>query len=150
MIVSMAKFAEIVGTNRTQVGRWIDTGMPAQRHGQGRSTEIDTAAALNWLLERNRRNRGQAAETLRLMKAQADYKETQVRQLRAELAPIAEFEAVMDAALEFLRQHIEPRIVEPASLVAKMDDPGQIRDMLLKRYRKMLSGVREAFEAAAS
>lgn len=144
MDVTAGEFARLIGMSSGWVSKQMDAGMPATRTGKsGAKVSIDTAPAIQWLLERAAAGAEERPDSQRdrLAREQADAVALANAQRRGELVPIGQVRAVASELIVRLGSALEGLPGRLANEIAGISDPAEIR----ARIGDEIRGARTAF-----
>ena len=138
------EFADLIGYSPRQLGEWLDRGLPCERSGKkGQEVEIDSVAAIRWMMENVSVGRKASEDRDRLARAQADRAEFENRVRRGEFISVELFgETIIALSGEVIGQMsgLPGRV---AGKIAGVQDPAIVRTRLMDEC----NGVRSAFAA---
>ena len=145
-VVTANQFAAITGYSQQTVQNWLRAGLPYIGKGaNGKAYEIDTAAAIKWLIDRTTLAvDGQSLDfdrdRARKMAADADVAEMERNLLRSKLVEVDVAVGMVADRLQTVRQHLRDWPVKSATklaacrtrdeVVEEMDS--DVRDLLWK------------------
>src|ERR1043166_802920 len=150
MLVSAQEYAEIRGWTKSWVSQQIQAGLPAKQIGK-RKTEyrIDTAAAIQWEIDRVKGESKPGSQRERLAKAQADKVELENARRRGELilaSLVAHVLSSLGADLASRHDGLAGRV---ANELAGISEPALIRERLLTELRGVRTAVADGVEKLA-
>lgn len=156
-IVSQTEFAEIIGKSSEWVRQLAKQGLPSERtNGRGKGVMIDTAAAINWLISRERTKQipddedsSLDSETRRLRAAQADLAELDLSERRGELAPVEDYLIASQEAMVIVASQMDGLPGRVASQLAGITDAAEIRQLLLDETRRIRAAAAARLESWA-
>lgn len=144
ILLNASAFADLVGVHHNTIGNWLKEGLPGRR--RNRETQIDMAAAVPWVIARQRRDLEAELALLRSgldedankaakVAAEARLKELDLAERQGRLVYADEVEArwsqvavaVREAMMAVPGQAVQSGIIEPAR-EAEMDQI--VRDAL--------------------
>lgn len=142
--VSRKEFADILGNTPPWVGKLIKEGMPVKGGGgRGKTVEIDTADAIQWLIEREIRKRvgddedASAADEDRLLKrARRKTIEFDLDKKRGFHAPIPDIEAIMFPIATVFASQLDALAASICQEVAAESDPADVLKIIHAATRK--------------
>ena len=157
MNVNQRKFGQIVGKSGEYIRLLIEQGMPAEGSGQrGAAVRIDTAAAIAWLLERERKKAEAEhspatteSETRRLRAAQADLTALEVSEKRGELISAELARTVLSEGIAVMVQALEGLPGRLATTFAAETSAAAIDDRLRRELRQARALMAAKFEKLA-
>lgn len=151
-IVNRAQFAEIIGKSPRTVGEMIAQGLPASRTGKkGAEVQIDTEAAITWLISREvakrvpdldeTEPRSREAEEYLLIKAKRIHQDLVNAEKEQQLANLDEMQQAASAAMILIGSQLDGLAGRLATPLANLDDPAEIRELLLDECRRIRSAA---------
>jgi phage terminase Nu1 subunit (DNA packaging protein) len=136
-------FADIIGKSPKWVSVLIDEGMPANGGGRGRSVEINTAAAINWIIDREiskklgDANEEPSSEDIKLKRVRREEIELRIAERRRDLAPVSGFEDIALRIAGVYASQLDGLSSRVAGELAAIDDPAEIRAYLHDETRQI-------------
>ncbi len=143
-MVNTAALAAMIGVSRTQIGFYVEQGMPKAGIG-----EFHAPSCIAWLLSRKASTRrSDTGETVfdQLHRAQRELVELQVEQKRATLLPRELASEALQRVAAAIGEEVD-LIADCAAELAALDDPGVIQQRLFEisreTRRKIAARLRE-------
>src|SRR5215212_6677719 len=146
---SIYEFAAFIGRDRKTIGKWIREGMPAVDAGvQGMRASINTPAAIEWLLMRERHkynpelgSKNLATERLRLLSEQADREALDNARRRGEVIEYDECEGCFLALANLLASRLDGVAGRLANELVNEPNAAVIRDRIFTEHRAIRASV---------
>jgi len=146
---SIYEFAAFIGRDRKTIGKWIREGMPAVDAGvQGMRASINTPAAIEWLLarERNKYNpelgsKNLAAERLRLLSEQADREALDNARRRGELIEYEDTEGCFLTVATILAGQLDGVAGRLTNELVNEPNSAVIRDRIFTEHRAIRASL---------
>lgn len=149
-IVSKKEFADLIGKSPRWISTLIDEGLPvAGGGGRGVAVEIDSAAAIDWLIAREVRREigiegddeegaGSASSEDRLLKrARREKLQIEIDKERGRLVPNDAVMTLCTSIAAVYATQLDSLPSRCASDLAVLDDPAAIRARLFEETRRM-------------
>lgn len=154
-IVTAGQFADLLEVGPQRVSELIRQGMPTTR--KGRAHEIDTRAAIDWLIARKTADAVQAAADgedmlqARTRKARADAARAQIQAAEAanEVLPTAEVDAMLQELQAVVWSVLEPIGEALGPTLAGTKDPAECRQLIFDATRAARAEIARRLEARA-
>lgn len=122
-IIGQESVADMLGVSVKTVVVWQEQGLPAaKRGGGGVPSEYEASECVRWLIDREIARLNLERPRDRLLRSQADISELTLRKLRGELAPVAEVQRTLAAAIVNAREYLR---VEPPRLSLLLEGLGR-------------------------
>ncbi|HFH4653104.1 terminase small subunit [Pseudomonas aeruginosa] len=149
-IVSKKEFADLIGKSERWVSKLIDEGLPvAGGGGRGVAVQIDSAAAIDWLIAREVRREigvdgdddegaGSASSEDRLLKrARREMLQIEIDKERRRLTPNDAVMTLCTSIAAVYATQLDSLPSRCASDLAVLDDPAAIRARLFEETRRI-------------
>lgn len=136
--------AALLGCSHTTVRNMVTAGMPFVQEGDGKKTPwlFDMAKVIAWKLDRDgpdsTSNALEEAKT-RKMAAEASIQELKLANLRGEVVPIDAVKGQIDEQYSKVRTALLAMPTTLAPVLAKFDDPREVKEILEARIREILN-----------
>ena len=146
--VSKKTLADMIGKSPRWIGKLIEEGLPVQGGGgKGRTVEIDTEEAINFLIRQEvvrRFGDGEepeegsvADEDRQLKRVRREKLQFELEQARGLAVPLDVLEPVLFRIATVLGTQIDALASRNASELAVMNDPAEIRQKLFSEGRRI-------------
>lgn len=158
-IVSKKEFGELIGKSPRWISKLIEDGMPtAGGGGRGVEVQIDSEAAINWLIAREvRREMGEdgddeeglnsaSTEDRLLKKARREKLQLEIDQVRGRLVPIEAFISLNTSIAAVYATQLDALPSRCAADLAVIDDPAIIRNRLFEETRRVRAATADRLE----
>lgn len=160
--VNKAEFARIIGRSTAWVDRLIEQGLPAEGRGQrGKAITIDTPTAIKWMVDsKAKKISGRPGADAPIGSDEMSWSEAE-RQLKIEKLELAKIErqekiGMLVSGEEVSRLYAETLVAVRKSTdalagrlandLAAVDEPGEIRKIILNEARKSVDGAANEIE----
>jgi phage terminase Nu1 subunit (DNA packaging protein) len=131
MTVNKRQLAEILGVSETTLGEWQRAGLPYRRAKvKGKRNAYDTKEVIDWLIARERPSTAAESSRDRLARLQADQIEIDLAARRGQTVPVSQIEPEWTELVIGARTSLLNVPARVAPLIASMDDPDSIRELL--------------------
>lgn len=161
-IVSIKDLADLLGKSPRWISKLIDEGLPtAGGGGRGVAVQIDSQAAIEWLIAREIRRElgdeddedeglGSASNEDRLLKrARREKLQLEIDQVRGRLVPIGAFVSVATSIAAVYATQLDALPSRCAADLAVIDDPATIRARLFEETRRIRAATADRLEHRA-
>lgn len=161
-IVSKKEFAELIGKSERWVTKLIEEDMPvAGGGGRGVAVQIDSEAAINWLIAREvRREMGDgdedeeglssaSTEDRLLKRARREKLQIEIDRERGRLIPCEAVAQVLTSVAAVYATQLDALPSRCASQLAVIDDPALIRARVFEETRRIRKATAERLELRA-
>ncbi|WP_131111291.1 terminase small subunit [Sulfuricystis thermophila] len=129
-IVGQQQIADLFAVSRETIDSWQKEGMPvAVRGGPGTSSEYNSRACIDWLVDRELRKAQAVRPQDRLARAQADKIEMENAERRGMLIPADQLEPKLKAAFVAAR---EAWLEAPQRLARELPEDLRLREEMLQ------------------
>lgn len=142
MPYNRVQFGKLCGKHTKTVERWIDEGMPAEKHGGKYVIELETA--LPWLCERSKAPAGSARE--RLAQVQAERVELDNEKERKNLLRLDHVTDIMTSAVAQLASQLDGVAGRVANDLSSETNPAVIRQIVLDEHHRVRSAYADALQ----
>lgn len=156
--VSVTEFAAFLGVSKQRASALIAEGMPAEPPSKrGAARMLDTAAAIDWLLRRERQRAatpdgGESlpAAALRKARADADLAEQRVAEAANLVIPLADAESLIERVMVLVATQLDGMAGRIAATVAEQSDAAACRQVIFDECRRARDAMAAEFEACAA
>ena len=159
--LSKKDLAQLLGKSERWITRLIDEGLPvAGGGGRGVPVEIDSEAAIDWLIQREMRRQygedddegdlGSAEdEDRRLKKARREKLMLEIEQMRGRLLPLEGVEAILARVASVFATQLDAIASRLAADMAVINDPAEARHRILTETRRVRAATADGLVSAA-
>lgn len=150
IMLSKKTLADMLGKSPRWISKLIEEGLPvAGGGGRGVSVEIDSEAAIHWLIQRELKNQygdededadgaGSASTEDRMLKrARREKLQLEIDQIRGRLVPLDAVETILTRYASIYATQLDAIASRLASDMATIDDPAQARHRILAETRRV-------------
>jgi phage terminase Nu1 subunit (DNA packaging protein) len=139
-IVSQHELSDIMGVSQKSLSLWQkDEGLPVELETEnGVANQYNTAKVIAWYVARERARGERESEKDRLARLQGDMLEIELAEKRGGLIPAADIEPAWTGMVVATRQALLTLPARLAPLLAQMDGPDPMRDLLEEQIEETL------------
>lgn len=157
-IISKKELAELIGKSERWVGKLIDDGLPvAGGGGKGIAVQIDSEAAINWLIANALRKEigdddddeggaSASSEDKLLKRARREKLQIEIDTARSRLVPVDAVVFFLTTIAAVYATQLDAVASRLASDLAVIDDPAAIRAKLFDEMRRIRAATADRLE----
>jgi len=139
-LVNRKELSLMLGKSGKTISLWNKEGMPSE-NDEGRL--FDSAKVFDWIMHRSRKAGDVSEERARLLKAQADLKEIELRIISGESLNVNEVEKAWADVAIHVRTRFSNLPSKVALILSQESDPAKIQTILLDEITECLSEIGE-------